>query len=139
MKEQRLLAHISQFGQLNASSITLLRDSLAFKTYERGDTLWTAGEKPEEKYFILEGLTRLYSVNEQGDEVTEHFSDTGNFLADLDSYNNGIPSPVTAVAERDTEVIVFHKATLKRLERKDKPVLMLISAGTKEINDCPRN
>lgn len=117
MKEQKLLSYISQFSHLGASSIASLRDSLTFETYERGATLWEAGEKPEEKYFIQEGLIRLYSYNERGDEITVHFANAGTFMADVDSFNSGIPSLVTAAAERDTEVIVFHKPTLERLER----------------------
>lgn len=117
MKEQKLLSYINQFCHLDESSISLLRDSLTFQTYERGSTLWEEGEKPGEKYFLQEGLIRLYSCNEQGNEITVHFSDTGNFLADVDSYNSGIPSLVTAVAERDTEVIVFSRSILERFEK----------------------
>ncbi|MBT1689007.1 Crp/Fnr family transcriptional regulator [Dawidia soli] len=117
MKEQKLLSYLGKFCPLNEASISILRDSLQFETYARGQTLWNAGEKPEEKYFLLEGLIRLYSYNEDGDDITVHFSDAGNFLADLDSFNSDIPSLVTAVAERDTEVIAFHKPTLERLAR----------------------
>ncbi len=117
MKEQKLLSYIGQFGNLSEESITRLRDCLEFEVFERGETLWKSGDKTEKIYFLLDGLVRLYFYNEHGDEITAHFMNGGRFLTDVESYSAGSPSSVTAIAERDTEIIVFQKSTMSRLEK----------------------
>jgi CRP-like cAMP-binding protein len=117
MKEQQLLTYIGQFGALNEQSLGLLRDSLEFQRFERGKTLWKAGVKCDKIFFLLNGLVRLFFYNEQGEEITVYFLDGGKFLADLESYNTGSPSSVTAIAEHDVELVVFRKPVMERLER----------------------
>lgn len=47
---------------------------------------------PREITFLTEGIIRACYYNNQGDEITKFFFEENNFVADINNYNQGIPS-----------------------------------------------
>jgi hypothetical protein len=53
--------------------------------------------------------------NNKGDDITKYFIDENNFVADINSYNQGIPSTEYIQAVTDCAYIVFTKTALEEL------------------------
>lgn len=64
-------------------------------------------------YFVLDGLLRIYFVDQNGVEKTFHFSTEQTFATDYESFLKSIPSSFYIQAMEDTTVIIITKDILQ--------------------------
>ncbi|OIN56747.1 Crp/Fnr family transcriptional regulator [Arsenicibacter rosenii] len=112
---EQLINYILQFGQLNQQQIDLIKSKAINKKTPKDAYYHEAGKIPREVIFINEGIMRICFYNNKGDEITKYFIDENNFLADINSYNQGIPSTEYVQAVTDCQYIALSKKALDEL------------------------
>lgn len=113
MKE--LVNYLLQFAHLNQQQIDLVKSKGVFKEIKKDEYFQEAGKIPLEVAFLTEGIIRICYYNNKGDEITKYFIDENNFIVDINSYNQNIPSSVYIQAIIDCKFIVFSKEAMKEL------------------------
>jgi len=110
-----LINYLLQFGNLNKQQIDLIKSKVAYKATKKDEYYHEAGKIPREVIFIIEGIMRVCYYNNKGDDVTKYFIDENNFLADINSYNQEVPSAEYVQAVTDCNYITFSKTSMKEL------------------------
>lgn len=112
---ETLINYLLQFGNLNPRQIELIKSRAVPKEIKKDAYYHEAGKIPREVIFITEGVMRVCYYNNKGDEITKYFMDENHFLADIDSYNQEIPSTEYVQAVTDCRYLVLSKAAMKEL------------------------
>ncbi|HEY1047517.1 MAG TPA: Crp/Fnr family transcriptional regulator [Bacteroidia bacterium] len=112
---EALINYLLQFGNLNQQQIDLIKSKVVFKTIKKDEYYHEAGKIPREIIFLTEGIMRVCYYNNKGDEITKYFFEENNFIADILSYNQEIPSTEYLQAITDCKYIGFSKETMKEL------------------------
>jgi CRP-like cAMP-binding protein len=112
---EALINYLLQFGHLNRQQIDLIQSKGVLKTLKKDAYYAEAGKIPKEIIFLTEGIFRICYYNKGGDEITKYFIDENHFIADIDSYNQSIPSSEYIQAVTDCEYIVFSREALTTL------------------------
>ncbi len=115
MTSELFINYLLQFGSLNKQQTDLINSSLTVKTYKTGDYFLKAGQTSRETGFILNGIFRVCYYDNDGNEITRYFVDETNFIADLISYNTGLPSTEYVQAVTDSQVIILSKQAMDNL------------------------
>jgi len=112
---QELTDYLLQFAPFNQQQIELIQSKGVFREIKKDEYFAEAGKIPREIAFLTEGIIRICFFNNKGDEITRYFIDEKNFIVDINSYNQDIPSPVYIQAITDCKFIVFSKEAMKEL------------------------
>jgi len=136
---ETLINYLLQFGNLNKQQIDLIKSKVVFKEIKKGEYYHEAGKIPREVIFLTEGIMRVCYYNNKGDEVTKYFIDENNFLADINSYNQEIPSTEYVQAVTDCSYFVLSKEAMKELSMTiivwDEIISKITSKGlTEKVN-----
>lgn len=110
-----LINYLLQFGNLNQQQIDLIKSKVVVKEIKKDEYYHEAGKTPREIIFLTDGIMRVCYYNNKGEEVTKYFMDENHFVADINSYNQGIPSTEYIQAITDCSYLVFSKAAMKEL------------------------
>lgn len=110
-----VINYILQFGQLNQQQIDLIKSKILLKSIKKEEYYHEAGKIPREIIFLTEGILRVSYYNNKGDDITKYFMEENSFVADINSYNQGIPSTEYVQAVTDCSYIVFTKAVMDEL------------------------
>lgn len=112
---QSLIDFILQYGQLNVQQLELLKQHMSVLKLDRGAYFSEAGKIAKQIAFVEQGILRVCYYNKEGEEVTKYFIDEKNFVVDINSYTNQIPSTEYIQAIVPTELYVFEKKSLDTL------------------------
>lgn len=112
---EQIINYLLQFGHLNQQQTELIKSKAVIKTTKKDTYYHEAGKIPREIIFLTAGIMRVCYYNNKGDEITKYFIDENNFLADINSYNQGIPSTEYIQAITDCEYIVLSKTAMEEL------------------------
>jgi CRP-like cAMP-binding protein len=112
---ETLINYILLFGQLNHQQIDLVKSKAVFKTLQKDDYYQEAGKIPREIIFLTKGIIRISYYDNKGNDITKYFLDENRFIADINSYNQGIPSTEYAQAITDCEYYAFSKKAMEEL------------------------
>jgi len=112
---EALINYLLQFGNLNKQQIDLIKNKAVFKEIKKDEYYQEAGKIPREIIFLTEGIMRVCYFNNKGDEVTKYFIEENNFLADINSYNQEIPSTEYVQAITDCSYFSLSKNAMKEL------------------------
>lgn len=112
---EALINYLLQFGNLNPQQIELIKSKAVFKKIKKEEYYHEAGKIPREVIFLLEGIMRVCYYNHKGDDVTKYFINENHFLADINSYNQEIPSAEYVQAVTDCAYFAFSKTAMKEL------------------------
>jgi CRP-like cAMP-binding protein len=110
-----LLNYLLQFGQLNQQQLDLIKSKVVIRSIKKEDYYHEAGRIPREIIFLTDGIFRVSYYNNRGDDVTKYFIEENNFVADIHSYNQGVPSTEYVQAVTDCTYIVFSKGVMNEL------------------------
>lgn len=112
---EALINYLLQFGNLNKQQIDLIKSKVVLKEIKKDEYYHEAGRIPREIIFITEGIMRICYYNNKGDEITKYFMDENHFLADINSYNQEIPSTEYVQAVTDCAYFGLSKNAMKEL------------------------
>jgi CRP-like cAMP-binding protein len=112
---EALINYLLQYGQLNQQQIDLIKSKGLLKELRKDEYYAEAGKIPREIAFLTEGIFRICYYNKHGEDITKYFIDENNFVVDINSYNQNIPSSEYAQAITDCKFIVFSKEEMKEL------------------------
>ena len=110
-----LINYLLQFGNLNQQQIDLIMNKAVLREIRKDEYFHEAGRIPREVIFLTEGIMRVCYYNNKGDEITKYFIDENNFLADINSYNQEIPSTEYIQAVTACTYFVLTKSAMKEL------------------------
>lgn len=114
---EQLINYLLQFGHLNQQQIDLIKSKVVIKTTKKDEYYHEAGRIPREIIFLTEGIMRVCYYNNKGEEITKYFLEENRFIADVNSFNQGIPSTEYLQAITDCEYIVLSKTALDDLSQ----------------------
>ncbi len=112
---EKLKQNLSFGGILNAKDIGMLLGffkEIRLKPNEHFHAIQTVAK---EVAFVEEGILRVYSVDDQGNEITKFFVREGQFAVALDSYYPLQPSDCAYQAVKETVIYTIQKKELDRL------------------------
>lgn len=104
---EALIEYILQFGSLNQQQIDLVKKKAEDKDLLKDEYFSEAGKIACQVGFIVEGVIRVCYYNNKGEEITKYFIDENNFVVDLNSLSNKIPSTGYVQAVTDCKLYVF--------------------------------
>jgi CRP-like cAMP-binding protein len=112
---EQLTDYLLQFGHLNGQQIDLIKKLVFVKPLKKDEYFSEAGKIAKEVAFINTGIVRVVYYDKQGDEITRYFIDESNFVVDLNSFNNSLPSSEYVQAVTDCELVIFSADALNEL------------------------
>ncbi|WP_149243244.1 Crp/Fnr family transcriptional regulator [Dyadobacter sp. 32] len=112
---ETLINYLLQFGNLNTTQIDLIKSKVVFKEIKKDAYFQEAGKIPREIIFLVVGIMRICYYNNKGDEITKYFMEENHFLADINSYNQEIPSTEYIQAVTNCSYFVLSKNAMKEL------------------------
>ncbi len=78
--------------------IDLIKSKVKEIELKKEDYFSEAGKIAREVAFITEGILRVCYYHNKGEEITRYFINENNFIVDLESFTNKIPSPIRVIA-----------------------------------------
>lgn len=133
---ETLINYLLQFGHLNQQQINLIKNKAVSKEIKKDAYYQEAGKIPREIIFLTEGIFRICYYNNKGEDITKYFIDENNFVVDINSYNQGVPSSEYAQAITDCEYIVLSKEAMIELSMTiinwDKIIAKITAKGLSE-------
>lgn len=112
MNLQDLKANISSIVTLSDKEINKLLKKCEVRTFEKHETLFSAGDVCNKVVFLNEGLCRSMIFDSSGAEHTILFSVKGDFVGDFSSYIKMRPSTYTIQALEKTEGVIIPRKTI---------------------------
>jgi len=112
---EALVHYLLQFGHLNQQQIDLVKSKGILRELKKDEYYAEAGKIPREIIFLTEGILRVCYFTHKGEDVTKYFIEENNFVADIDSYNQQIPSSGYIQTITDVKYIVFSMEAMQEL------------------------
>ena len=107
-----LIDYLLAYGQFNEQQIELISKYAHFKQLKKEAYFSEAGDIAKRVAFVLDGIFRVCYYLNNGDEVTRYFVEENNFVVDINSYINEVPSTEYIQAITPVEIIIFRKEDL---------------------------
>ncbi|GAB3806518.1 Crp/Fnr family transcriptional regulator [Spirosoma humi] len=112
---ESLINYLLQFGNLNPMQVELIKSKATVKAIKKEAFYQEAGQTPREVIFLTEGVMRICYYNNHGTEITKYFLDEDHFIADVISFNAGVPSSEYIQAVTDCTYVALSKRSLEEL------------------------
>jgi uncharacterized membrane protein len=120
----------------------MLCQLLETKKYDKGETVFHAGDVGDSFYIVRTGAVQIYIENFEGEKIILRESNPGDVFGDVSMFD-GDPRTATAVATEETEVLFLDKEGLLELVKKyPHAALDLLSVMGKRLrstNELLRN
>lgn len=104
----KLQMAIREFADIPDELIEQLYAICDEQVIKKGELFIRAGDVPEHMGFNLEGLFRLYYIDEDGNDSTKAFSETGRFVISYSAIVQKRPSYFTIEALKDSRILKFN-------------------------------
>lgn len=102
-----LIQTLSKDVPVPAAEIDCITARFHQKRYRRGDILLSAGQVPQDIFFVLDGVLHQYYIEENGAEHSCNFTFGQEWVTDLEAFQKRIESPSTIQAMSDTAVLTI--------------------------------
>ena len=113
---ERLISLFDRVDPLSAESKELLRTHLVGRSLKKGDLYFEKGRVCSSLAFVVEGIFRVFQVNELGEEKIQYFVSEGHFIVDLESFHNKTASQEYGEALCDCTVLQIKRSTFELFE-----------------------
>ncbi|OIQ22320.1 Crp/Fnr family transcriptional regulator [Lacinutrix sp. MedPE-SW] len=118
MNVEPLLVYISEYVTLTEDEKTFLKSHLTSRKYLKGQYILQQGDVSKTECFIISGCTKMFFVDDDGQEHIINFSIKNWWTSDLGSFISQTPSNFNVQCLEDTEIIQFHFNTIEMLFEK---------------------
>ena len=102
-----MVEYVLQFGNLNRQQIDVIAEKAQKLELKKEDYFSEAGKIAKQVGFIVEGILRICYYDNKGQEITKYFIDENNFVVDLHSFDDKVPSSEYVQAVTDCQLLVF--------------------------------
>lgn len=117
MSAQSLLQHLKKHIQLTEAEEQIIMDHLTARTFKRGEFLTKEGEVNRYTNYILSGSTRVYYIDQAGQEHVIQLGMSGWWTSDFSSFIMQTKGMLYTEALEKTEVLSFSYDHLQELYR----------------------
>ncbi|GAA3521623.1 cyclic nucleotide-binding domain-containing protein [Aquimarina addita] len=117
-EQNELIDYLKKFGHLSNDDITLILEQSVFKRFKTGAIFVEAGRNVNEVGFIISGVFRYFFYDKEGNEITSLFMSESDFVTNINSFNEYIPSSGTIIAETDCTTILISRDVWKMFSEK---------------------
>jgi len=107
MNIQPLLTYIQNFVELTSEEILYLKANLSSRKYLKGQFVQQQGDVCKTSSFIIKGCTKMFYVDDDGQEHVIMLGIEDWWVSDIGSFINQIPSDFNIQCLEDTELIQF--------------------------------
>ncbi|WP_189361366.1 Crp/Fnr family transcriptional regulator [Algibacter mikhailovii] len=114
-KIQPLLNYISQYVELTDTEKQLLLSKVLYRKYLKGQYVLQQGDICKYECFVLKGCTKMFHVDETGQEHILLFSIEDWWTADMGSFITQAPSDFNVMCLETTELAIFHHDSIETL------------------------
>lgn len=116
-REKTCIEIVPIFNTLTYDEMLEIASITNSRKYEKGQMIYTAGDKGEKLYVIHKGKVKITRFSEMGKEQIIRVLEPGDFMGELSLF---APSPLTDNAEalRDTSICIIDGNNLKELLEK---------------------
>lgn len=115
---QLLLAHISQFIQLNEEEIDFLEAALISRPFKQGEIIIKSGEPARYLAYVNSGYTVMYYTDKEGADHIIRFAASGWWTGDLYSLTPDSVTQFTTKGLADGELILLPRLAQHQLLEK---------------------
>ncbi|OJJ16768.1 hypothetical protein BKI52_33220 [marine bacterium AO1-C] len=113
-----LITFIEQYQKLNEQEKDLILTHKRERVLHKGEHFHMAGKRCQEIGFVKSGILRTYFYDDEGQEFTKYFIQTGQLAVNLQSFNEGTPATDFLVAETNVSLITLPKSALDAFSEK---------------------
>ncbi|MPT36122.1 MAG: Crp/Fnr family transcriptional regulator [Flavobacterium sp.] len=110
-----LLDTIARYVTLTSEEQEHVVAATEFQSYKAKSILLKEGEICLHSYFVIKGILRSYTIDENGVEHVVSFASPGWWIADMYSYLSQRPGQLYIETNEDSEVILLSKENQERL------------------------
>ena len=105
----QLRPYLTTFHDFSADDWQRIETAFGSKMYRKGEFLLQAGQTDRYIWFVEQGVVRVYEETEDGTEQTFYFMSSGQFAADVESFNDRQPTVgnIQAVTDCQTRAISY--------------------------------
>ncbi|TAI49487.1 Crp/Fnr family transcriptional regulator [Flagellimonas allohymeniacidonis] len=114
----QLAAYLGRYETFQEEELALISGFLTPQKYGRRALVLEQGKTCGHRYFILNGILRIYHTNSKGVEETNLFAIENWWITEYDSYINQIPSLNSIQAIEPTELLALSKEDEPELFKK---------------------
>jgi CRP-like cAMP-binding protein len=110
-----LKERIRSLVPISESDLNMIVNEFEYRKVNKDDFLLEEGQRCYFWGFVNEGLIRVYSHTDTGEEYTNGFVREGGFITDFMSFYTQSPSLENMIALEDTKLICINFETLQKL------------------------
>ncbi|GAB3639681.1 Crp/Fnr family transcriptional regulator [Spirosoma arcticum] len=99
----QLRAYLTTYHSFSADEWQRIDTAFGSKMYRKGEFLLQAGQTDRHIWFVEQGVVRVYEESEDGVEHTFYFVSSGQFAADVESFNHHQPTVYNIQAVTDCQ------------------------------------
>ena len=104
---QNIKKVISNYIEISNEEWISYSSKFCVKEIEKKEIILSQGDICRDVFFVVDGLLRVFFVDNDGEEKTFHFSFENTFSADYESFLKKIPSNYTIQAMEDTTIVLM--------------------------------
>lgn len=108
------LTRVPLFSSMNDAEISLLDSSADTVSYKEGDLLIKEGDVADSLYVILFGKVKVFTKNNEGDEIILNELGQGDYVGELALLDDE-PRSASVMATKNTEVMKISKQDFKQV------------------------
>jgi CRP-like cAMP-binding protein len=112
---QPLIDYIKKYISLTDDDVDYLIDKLSYRKYLKGQYILQQGDISKTECFIVKGCTKMFYMDEAGQEHIIMFSIEDWWTSDLGSFISQTPSDFNVQCIEDTELIQFSHDTIEAI------------------------
>lgn len=109
--KNHLTNYLQKFGELSENDRKLIYQYSTISDFKVGEVFIEAGTNVNQVGFIVTGVFRYFFYDKEGNENTSLFMKENDFVTNINSFYEYIPSSGTIIAETDCNMVVFPRET----------------------------
>ncbi|MEM9075968.1 MAG: Crp/Fnr family transcriptional regulator [Bacteroidota bacterium] len=113
VEKTQLANYLNRFGKISNEEVDIFFGRMEKKTFSKNEFLLYYGKTCTHQYFILQGLTRTFHVDDKGNEKITQFGMENWWLTNWSSYKNNEPSKSYIQVLEPTTVLQIEKSALE--------------------------
>jgi CRP-like cAMP-binding protein len=113
MNDHPLLQRLQAIIPLSDAALHTIEQAMQTHHYKKGDYILRASQRADQLHFVVEGLTRMYHLND-GKEITTYLSCDGGFAVAYSAFIREQSSEEYIQCLEETQTISFSAETMHR-------------------------